>query len=142
MHHVLDYVEYEKRTALAELKEAVGYTEYDGKHFESVYTRFYQAWILPQKFGYDKRRMHLSSLVQSGEMTRAEALSGLREPPFTEAQFARDADYVLKKIGLTPDEFHSIMVEPVKSFWDYPSYERSFVVRLRRKILRYLGRAP
>ena len=66
--YLLDYLEYDKAAAKALLTERFGWVDYGGKHYESVYTRFYQGWILPQRFGYDKRRMHLSTLIMSGQV--------------------------------------------------------------------------
>ena len=67
---MLDYLDYDKQPTKRLLIDKYGWEDYGGKHYESVYTRFYQGWILPDKFGYDKRRMHLSTLICSGQMTR------------------------------------------------------------------------
>ena len=75
---MLDYFDYDKQAAKRLLMERYGWEDYGGKHYESVYTQFYQGWILPHKFGYDKRRMHLSTLVCSGEMTRERGPRGDR----------------------------------------------------------------
>ena len=131
---ILNYLEYRKADALVVLQDELGWQYYGGKHYESIYTRFYQGYILPKKFGFDKRRMHLSSLVCSGEMTRDAALAELEAPPYPADLQASDREYVVKKLGITDDEFERIMQTPPKRFDDYPSYENSRFVKLARKV--------
>jgi N-acetyl sugar amidotransferase len=119
---ILDYVDFTKKEALRVLQEELGWRYYGGKHYESIYTRFYQGYILPEKFGYDKRRCHVSSLICSGEMTREQALEEIKSPTYASAMQEEDREYVVKKLGLTDDEFIAIMSAPKKSYWDYPSY--------------------
>lgn len=118
---ILNYLDYDKRKAMQVLEKELGWTYYGGKHYESVYTRFYQGYLLPKKFGYDKRKTHLSSLVCSGEITRKEALETLMEETYPESLQKEDLDYVIKKFGLTYEAFESIMRLPKKSRRDYPS---------------------
>jgi len=119
---ILNYLDYDKQTAMQFLEKELGWKYYGGKHFESIYTRFYQGYILPGKFGYDKRRAHLSSLVCSGAVSRTEALNELEQPAYSPAMQEEDREYVVKKLGLTDMEFEDIMNAPKKSYWDYPSY--------------------
>jgi len=119
---ILNYLNYSKKEALQVLQDELGWRYYGGKHYESIYTRFYQGYILPGKFGYDKRRSHLSSLVCSGEMAREQALEELKVPTYAPSLQENDREYVVKKLGLTDEEFNSIMQSPEKSYWDYPSY--------------------
>ena len=121
---ILNYVEYDKPSAMRLLTEELGWVPYGGKHYESIYTRFYQGYILPEKFGFDKRRPHLSCLVRGGQMTREEALEEIVRPAIEEGQLVEDRDFVVKKLSLTPEEFEAIMCAPKKTFWDYESYER------------------
>lgn len=121
---ILNYLDYVKKDAMAVLEGELGWRYYGGKHYESIYTRFYQGYILPKKFGFDKRKAHLSSLICSGEITRDEALLELREPPYPLDLQEQDREYVIKKLGLTEAEFEAIMDLPKKSFWDYPSYAK------------------
>lgn len=121
---VLNYMDYVKKDALGVLERELGWKYYGGKHYESIYTRFYQGYILPRKFGFDKRRTHYSSLICAAEMQRAEALELLREEPYPLEMQAQDREYVSKKLGLTEAEFDEIMALPRKTFWDYPSYLR------------------
>jgi N-acetyl sugar amidotransferase len=119
---ILDYIHFTKTEAMRVLQDELGWRYYGGKHYESIYTRFYQGYILPEKFGFDKRRSHLSSLVCSGEMTRENALEALNIPTYSPSMQEEDREYVIKKLGLSDDEFAKIMNAPKKSFWDYPSY--------------------
>ena len=131
---ILDRIDYNKEEAKKLLIKEFGWRDYGGKHFESFYTKFYQSYILPVKFGFDKRRMHRSSLIVAGQMTREQALVELKEPPYNEKMIERDIEYFLDKMEISREEFDSIMQEPTKSFWDYPSYERDFIGRLQNKM--------
>lgn len=119
---ILNYIGYSKKEALEVLQEELGWRYYGGKHYESIYTRFYQGYILPVKFGFDKRRAHLSSLICSGEITREQALEELKIPTYSPSMQEEDREYVVKKLGFTEEEFTAIMNAPKKSYWDYPSY--------------------
>lgn len=123
---LLNYLDYSKSEARRVLENEIGWKYYGGKHYESIYTRFYQGYLLPRKFGFDKRRGHLSSLICSGETTRAEALHELEQPPYPPAMQAEDYEYVIKKLNLTRTQFEAIMAHPSKSYWDYPSYGRLY----------------
>jgi N-acetyl sugar amidotransferase len=106
----LDYFPYDKFKALERLQQECGYKPYPYKHYESVFTRFYQAYILPRKFGCDKRRTHLATLVASGQMTRAEAVEMLKSPPYPDPQQEKDdREFVLKKLGFTEAGFEQYM---------------------------------
>jgi hypothetical protein len=98
----------------------LGWEYYGGKHYESVYTRFFQAYILPKKFNIDKRKAHLSSLIISTkEISREQALEEISKPPMPDDLLRTDYIYVLKKLGLSEPEFEQIMQLPVRSFRDY-----------------------
>lgn len=121
---ILNYVDYVKKDAMNILQNQLGWQYYGGKHYESIYTRFFQGYILPVKFGYDKRKGHLSSLICSGEISREQALDELKKPTYEPTLQEEDLEYVVKKLGLTPDEFDAIMQLPMKTIVDYPSYAR------------------
>ena len=120
---LLDYLDYDKQAAKRLLMDRYGWEDYGGKHYESVYTRFYQGWILPHKFGYDKRRMHLSTLVCSGHMTRSEALAEISRPAYPPEAVAPDKAFVAKKLGITVEEFDAVMALPRKRYGDYPNLQ-------------------
>lgn len=110
----LNLVDYSKAGAKTLLKEELGWRDYGGKHYESVFTRFYQGYVLPRKFGIDKRRAHLSTLILTGEITRDEALAELQQPTYDETLQAEDRAYVGKKLGFSEEEFERILAaDPV-----------------------------
>lgn len=112
---LLNLVDYSVRSAKQRLTDRFGWRDYGGKHYESVFTRFYQGYILPRKFGIDKRKAHLSNLILNGEMTRDEALRDLENPPYDEVEQRRDRLYVAKKLGFSADEFETILSLPNRS---------------------------
>lgn len=132
--HILNYVDYHKQNAKAILARELGWVDYGGKHYESIYTRFYQGYILPRKFGFDKRKAHLSSLICSGQVTRDDALAQLEAPPYPIAEQEADKEYVLKKLRLTANEFEQIMRQPPFRYADYPSIGRFYQGRFYRGV--------
>jgi len=116
---LLDYFDYDKAAAKALIEKELGWRDYGGKHYESIITRFYQGYILPNKFNIDKRKAHLSTLIVSGQITREEALAELAKPIMEASILKQDLDYVPKKLGLTNEEFTKIMQLPPKSHYDY-----------------------
>lgn len=106
---ILTYVDYVKERAIVELENALGWRRYGKKHFESVITRFYQGYILPTKFGIDKRKFHYALLIHSKQMTREEALADLEQPPYDPRQQQQDKVYVCKKFGISVSEFDAMM---------------------------------
>ncbi len=120
---MLDYFDYDKQAAKRLLMQQYDWEDYGGKHYESVYTKFYQGWILPHKFGYDKRRMHLSTLICNGEMTRDQALAEIALPPYPPDLVEPDKAFVAKKLGISVEEFEAIMTLPRKRFMDYPNLQ-------------------
>jgi N-acetyl sugar amidotransferase len=134
---ILNYVPYVKADAMATIERELGWEYYGGKHYESVYTRFYQGYVLPTKFGIDKRIAHLSTLVCSGQLSRADALAELDKPIYPEGLLDVDRRFVLKKLELSEGEFAAIMALPRRSFWDYPSYRRHPLFRSSRALRLY-----
>ena len=126
---ILNSINYRKFEAIKTLKEQFGWREYGHKHFESLFTKFYQAYILPEKFGIDKRKAHLSSLIRNGEISREQALETLKEPLYDPDELRHDKDYVLKKLGFVEKEFQSIIkMDPVPH--DHYPTDRNFVSSL------------
>jgi N-acetyl sugar amidotransferase len=126
----LDYLDYRKLDALEVLKRDYGYKPYPHKHYESVFTRFYQGYLQPYKFGVDKRKPHLSSLVMNGEISREEALrqaQGIAYP--SEKEMEADRLYFIKKMGWSEEKFEDYMRRPEKPHDAYPS-EAAFYQKL------------
>jgi len=135
---ILDLVNFRKTEAMATLSEKTGWRYYGGKHYESVFTKFYQAHILPHKFGIDKRKVHLSALVRNGEMTREEAVAELAKPLYEADELRRDKAYVLKKLGFSDAEFEALMAEPPVAHDAYPSDVK--IRNALKSLARLLGR--
>lgn len=138
----LNLVGYDKPRALELLKNEYDWREYGTKHGESIITRFYQNYILPTKFGVDKRRAHLSSLICSGQLDRQEALAIVAQSPYTPVQLEEDYEYVTKKLGFSRAEFDAIMQAPPHAHLDYPSEHGVFLMLrwVKRKL--YGDRLP
>jgi N-acetyl sugar amidotransferase len=139
---ILNYVPFTRSEARKIITKELGWQDYGGKHHESIYTRFFQSYILPTKFGYDKRLFHLSPLVLTGDMTRDQALAEVARPAYDEHDLARDREFVLKKLGLDDAEFETIMRLPRKTIADYPSYERTALYRLGLRFYKVLPGSP
>jgi N-acetyl sugar amidotransferase len=118
---ILNYVEYVKKDAKQVIARELGWKDYGGKHYESIFTRFYQAYILPRKFNADKRKAHLSTLICSGQITREEALKGMQEELYPAEMLKQDKEYVLKKLGFSEEDFEKIMNLPVRDHGYYKS---------------------
>ena len=133
---LLTYVEYIKENAILELEQELGWRRYGKKHFESVITRFYQGYILPTKFGVDKRKFHHSLMIHSGQMTRDDAMRDLSEPAYSLAQQQEDKIFVCKKFGISTHEFDQLMTSPPRSHDDYPTDKKllDLLLRLNRTL--------
>ncbi|MFZ2153283.1 MAG: N-acetyl sugar amidotransferase [Microgenomates group bacterium] len=110
--YLLNYVPYVKKAAIKLLKDKLGWVDYGGKHYESIFTRFYQGYILPKKFGVDKRRVHYSNLIWSGQLSREDAIKELKKPTYPVDIQKSDKEYVLKKLDFSEDEFDRLMKQP------------------------------
>jgi N-acetyl sugar amidotransferase len=108
----LNLIPYDKKEAKETIKKEFGWVDYGGKHYESVYTKFYQAYVLPRKFHIDKRKPHLTNLILSGQMTKNEALEELRQPLYTAVELEQEKEYVLKKLGIDQEAFEKYMNQP------------------------------
>ncbi|MFZ5973493.1 MAG: N-acetyl sugar amidotransferase [Bacteroidota bacterium] len=110
--NLLDLIPYRKQEVVKEVQNTLGWKDYGGKHYESVFTRFYQGYYLPKKFGIDKRKAHLSNLILSGQLTRQQALEALSKDPYPEQLQQEDCQYVTKKLGFSSSEWDEIMKTP------------------------------
>lgn len=140
--YYLDLIDYNKEEAKKTIQEHLSWRDYGGKHYESIFTRFFQAYILPTKFGIDKRKSHLSTLICAGQLTRDQALVLLKQPICDPVQLKEDKAYVIKKFGLSEGDFDRMMNEPPKLHTDYRSVRGLFnspmfrVIRAIAKLLR------
>lgn len=120
----LNYIDYDKDKAIQELSSAYDWRYYGGKHYESRFTRFFQGYILPTRFGFDKKRAHLSSLILAGQMSRETALDKMTSQEYSPALIQEDHDFLCKKLGFSAEEFDGYLKAPLKTFADYPSNHR------------------
>lgn len=133
----LNYFPYIKAEAMKQLENEYGWQPYPQKHFESRFTRFYEGYWLPKKFGYDTRKVQFSSLILTGQMTREEALEKLKSPAMSEDDARQEFLYVATKLGLTPEELQAYFDAPNKTYKDYKNNETMFVVGA--KVMKALG---
>lgn len=117
----LNAVPYVKDEAMQELVDLYGWQKYAHKHYESRFTRFYEAYWLPVKFGFDKRRAHFSSLILTGQLTRDEALRKIAVPAWNEETIAQDFEYIANKLGISVADLKTLQAGPNKSYKDYKS---------------------
>ena len=122
-YHPLNLMPYDKEEAIRFL-ESIGWRKYPRKHGESIFTKIFQDYILPVKFGIDKRRAHLTSLIHGGTLGRADALAQLQEPTFDETAIRREIEYFCRKIGINVEEFDELMAKEPRSHKDYKNWDR------------------
>jgi len=115
----LDWMPYTKAMARETLSREYGWMPYPQKHFESRFTKFYEGYWLPERFGFDTRRVQFSSLILTGQMTREDALAQLERPAYDPETIAHEFDYIAKKLGITSDELRGYFEMPLKSYRDY-----------------------
>ena len=133
----LDFIPYNKDEAMQLLVDKFGYQKYPQKHFESRFTRFYEAYWLPKKFGYDTRKVQYSSLILTEQMTREEALKNLEQPAYNPETIATDFEYIATKLGISVEELQGYMDEPNKTYKDYKSQDN--VYSIGAKMMRLIG---
>lgn len=133
----LDYVIYDKEEAQEFLHKKYGWTKYENKHYENVFTRFFEGYYMPHKFGFDTRKNVLSNQILAGTMTREEALKILEKPPYDIEQMEQDKEYVAKKLGITVKEFDDIIAYPNKTPADYKN--QMWLIKMGVTICKILG---
>ncbi len=133
----LDYVVYNKPEAEDLLHEKYGWMKYENKHYENVFTRFFEGYYLPHKFGFDTRKNVASNEILAGTITREEALARLDTPPYDPDQMIQDKEYVAKKLGITVEEFDAIIDGPNHTPADYKN--SMWMIKLGVKVSKLLG---
>lgn len=133
----LNHIPFIKEEAMQVLADRFGWQKYPYKHYESRFTRFYEGYWLPKKFGYDKHRAHFSSLILTGQMTRCEAVERIAQPAYDEETIVQDFEYIAKKLDLTVRELQTLMDGENKTYRDYKN--RMALISLGANILRILG---
>lgn len=124
----LNFMPYIKQDAMALMEREYGWKPYPQKHFESRFTRFFEGYWLPTRFGFDMRRVDLSSMILTGQMTRDEALARLEESPYDSGLIQQDFDYIASKLGISRDELVGYHEMPKKYYWDYRNQKKVFEI--------------
>ena len=135
---LLYFMEYNKEVSKKYLMDVVGWRDYGGKHYESIFTRFYQGYVLKEKFGYDKRKAHLASLICSGQITKQDSLLELSKPAIDPAMLKEDLQFFIKKMGLSEIEFARIMKSkpvPHETFESYSTFEYPLFKKIIKNLL-------
>lgn len=133
----LDNLNYIKEDALKLLANEYGWKPYPQKHFESRFTKFYEGYWLPERFGFDTRRVQFSSLILTGQLSRQDALEKLKKPAYNKETIKDEFNYIAKKLGITSSELKEYLNMPKKFYWDYKNQERVF--NFGAKVLQKLG---
>ncbi|MBK8761704.1 MAG: N-acetyl sugar amidotransferase [Sulfuritalea sp.] len=133
----LNMVPYIKEEAKQLLMDRFGWQPYPQKHFESRFTKFYESYWLPKRFGYDVRRVQYSSLIVTGQMTREDAIELLKEPSYDEATIGQEIEFVANKLGISVEELNSYMALPRKTFKDYKNQRQIYEYGAR--VMRAMG---
>ncbi|MEX1189793.1 MAG: N-acetyl sugar amidotransferase [Bacteroidia bacterium] len=136
LYNILNYLSYNKEEAKKILLEETSWRDYGGKHFESTYTKIFQSYILPEKFNFDKRKAHYSSLILSGQMERNDALELLKKSPFNENTIKADIEFLAKKLQISVKEFEEIMSSPPKKYADFKSQWPDYVKKADKAIFK------
>lgn len=133
----LNYFPYIKEQAMQVLAKEYGWIPYPQKHFESRFTKFYEGYWLPKKFGYDTRKVQYSSLILTGQMTREEALEKLKSPAISDEDAKHDFEYIATKLDISVEEMQKYFVQPNRTYKDYKNQQSLF--DLGAKFLKYIG---
>ena len=133
----LDFVPYNKKDAIQLLTENFGWQYYPQKHFESRFTKFYEGYWLPERFGFDTRRVQYSSLILTNQMTREEAIEKLAQPSYDMKTIAQDFEYVATKLGISVEELQGYFNTPRKTYKDYKS--QTSIYHIGAKTMRAFG---
>lgn len=134
----LDLMDYQKEEAATFLKNAFGWQPYPQKHFESRFTRFYEGYWLPKKFGFDTRKVQLSSLILTDQITRAEAIEILKQSPYSESDARNDFEFVANKLQISVDELRFYFEQPNRTYKHYKN--QAWLYNFGARILKGLGR--
>lgn len=137
VHHPLNLVAYVKKDAEDELERLFDWKRFQHKHHESRFTRFYEDFWLPRRFGYEKRRAHFSSLIMTGQMTRDQALDRISHPEMDERFLKQEFEYVSNKLGLSVNQLQQLFELPKKTYRDYKN--KRHLIGFGASVMRKLG---
>lgn len=133
----LNYVEYHKESAVELLTRKFGWLPYPQKHFESRFTRFYEGFWLPEKFGFDTRKVQFSSLILTNQMTREDAMNRLKRPALDKEIVRQEFEYIANKLEISTSELKSYFDQPNRTYRDYKSQQSMYI--LGAKVMKFLN---
>jgi N-acetyl sugar amidotransferase len=136
--NVLNMMDYKKSEAMEVLQKELGWKYYGGKHHESIFTKFFQVYYLPIRFGFEKRRAHLASLVVTSQMEREDALEELKQPLYSDNEIIQDKIYIAKKLGISLEEFERYMSVPLTNENDFANNAKFY--KMIHKIISFFKR--
>ncbi len=137
MHYPLNLVPYVKKDAETELRLKYGWQAFKHKHHESRFTRFYEDYWLPRRFGFEKRRAHFSSLIMTNQMSREDAIRRLKLPEMDEHFLTQEFNYIASKLDISTEELKKIFKLPKKTFRNYRN--KRGLISLGASILNKVG---
>ena len=126
VYKLLNFIPYIQKTAISDLKKFYSWKPYKQKHFESRFTRFFEGFWLPSRFGYDMRRNQLSSLILTNQISRKDALEILKSPPLDKNTIDQEFSYIASKLNISIDELWEFHKLPKKYYWDYKNQKKLF----------------
>jgi N-acetyl sugar amidotransferase len=134
--NVLNFSDYKRKDAIALLKSEYDWSDYGSKHHESILTRFIQTSYLLERYDYDKRKIHFSSLILNGELTRSEAIKLLNEPPLDKNTLLQDKRYILTKLNIKESDYEDLIKSSYVDHNDYDNNEKliSMLMKLKRRL--------
>tara|TARA_B100001564_G_C20669647_1_gene685553 strand:- start:8224 stop:9336 length:1113 start_codon:yes stop_codon:yes gene_type:complete len=137
--NLLNYINYDKEKSKEIIINSLNWKDYGGKHYESIFTKFYQAYILPEKFNIDKRKVHLANLICSNQITKIEAKRYLEQPLYeSESELKNDINFVTKKLGISDEDFKNIMSKKTKNHTDFKTHNNYWNIYFKLvKILKF-----
>ncbi len=137
LYRILDYMKYNKEDATKFLVNNYGYQEYPQKHFESRFTRFYESYWLPKRFGFDTRRVQFSSLILTNQMSRDEAIEILKQPSYDKENIKHEFEYISSKLDMSVDELQDCMNMPLRTYKDFKSQD--YIYKIGATVSRILS---
>lgn len=133
----LNYVPFIKKDAMNLLQNEYDWKPYPQKHFESRFTKFFEGYWLPERFGFDARRVQFSSLILTGQMKRIHAIELLKKPAYDPETIEDEFNYIATKLGISADELKHYFSIPKKFYSDYKNQQNIF--KLGASVLHWLG---
>lgn len=137
VHYPLNLVPFDKKKAEHELYSKYGWKPFLHKHHESRFTRFYEDYWLPKRFGFEKRRAHFSSLILTGQMPRKEALERIAKPEMSKHFLSQEFEYIASKLDISVEELNDLFMAPKRTFREFKNKHN--LIKLGAHVMRAFG---